>query len=79
MSIYESSKTSKFTFCISLQIQIVRQVELNTFAWKNLEVKFSMKFGRIVAYKNTQVFSHDMQKTNCSRRVFYESPEHEDR
>ena len=36
MSIYESSKTSKFTFCNSLQIQIARQVELNTFAWSFL-------------------------------------------
>ena len=44
-----------------------------------------MNFSRIVADKNTQVFSHNKQKTNCSRRVFFinerqpNSPEHEDR
>ena len=32
----------------------------------------SVKSGRIVAHKKTQVFSHDSSKTSCSRRVFYE-------
>ena len=38
---------------------------INTFAWsflmlmQNLKVKCSVKSGRIVAYKNTQTFSHD--------------------
>ena len=52
---------------------------------QNLKLKCSVNFSRIVADKNTQVFSHNKQKTNCSRRVFFinerqpNSPEHEDR
>ena len=35
-------------------------------------MKCSVKSGWIVAHNITQVFSHNDQKTNCSRRVFYE-------
>ena len=58
-------KPSKFTFYDSLQTKIVRQVASNTFAWsfkslrQNLEVKCSVNFSRIMAHKNTLVFSHD--------------------
>ena len=50
-------KPSKFTICYSLQTEIVRWVEFNTFAWsfiilmKNLKVKFLVKSSQIVAYK----------------------------
>ena len=50
-------KPSKFTICYSLQTEIVRWVEFNTFAlsfiilMKNLKVKFLVKSSQIVAYK----------------------------
>ena len=39
---------------------------------QNLKLKCSVKSGQIVAHKNTQVFLLNSQRTNCSRRVFYE-------
>ena len=43
---------SKFTICNSLQIEIVRQAEFNTFARSSSSL-CSVKSGRIVARKNT--------------------------
>ena len=39
---------------------------------QNLKLKCSVKSGQIVVHKNTQVFLLNSQRTNCSRRVFYE-------
>ena len=61
-------KPSKFIFCNSLQTKIARHFEFNTFAWSFL---VSVKFGPTVAPKNTQLISHEKEKTKCSRRVFY--------
>ena len=42
------------------------------FVIQKLKAKCSVKFGPIMAHKNTLVISHDMKETNCSKRVFYE-------
>ena len=39
---------------------------------QKLKLKCSVKSSQIVAHKNTQAFLHNNQRTNCSRRVFYE-------
>ena len=58
-------KPSKFTFCNSFQTTIARQVEVNIlpevfkFLLQNLKVKCSVNFRRIMAHKNTRIFSHD--------------------
>ena len=62
-------KPSKFIFWNSLQTKIARHFEYNTFAWSFL---VSVKFGPMVAPKNTQLISYEKKKTKCSRRVFYE-------
>ena len=58
-------KPSKFTFCNSLQTKIARQVEVNILPevfnslLQNLKMKCSVNFRRIMAHKNTRIFSHD--------------------
>ena len=39
---------------------------------QNLKLKCSVKSGQMITHKNTQAFLHNNQRTNCSRRVFYE-------
>ena len=62
MSNQPSSQPSKFTICNSLQAEIVRQVELTTSAWS-----FSL-----MLVSNAESEAKNSQRTNCSRRVFYE-------
>ena len=38
---------------------------------QNIKLKCSVKSGQIVAHNNTQVFLHNNQRTNCSRRVCF--------
>ena len=67
VSNYQVHKPSKFTICNSSQTEIVQQAEFNTFSRsvsvliQNLQVKCSVKSGRILAHKNMLVFSHDKQ------------------
>ena len=42
------------------------------FVIQKLKAKCSVKFGLVMAHKNTLVISHDMKEKNCSKRVFYE-------
>ena len=55
-------KVSRFTICSSLQTEIVRQVDFNTFALSFLSLLYRICIWNspwIVAHKTTQVFSHD--------------------
>ena len=80
-------KPSKLTICNSSQTEIVQQAEFNTFSRsvsvliQNLQVKCSVKSGRILAHKNMLVFSHDKQNARgmCDVNERQSNPQaHED-
>ena len=69
-------KPSKFTICNSLQTEIVRQVEINTFAecsfslWQNLKLKCSMKPPELWLIKTRKFFYRTSRKQTAQGVCF---------